>query len=97
VGNTPGASGGYRGRSTTYRGVTMSTLIVDVEGMTCQHCVKAVTAEVEGIPGVTEVSIALQAEGTSKVTVVADEAVLEEALKAAIDEAGYSMVGVQPS
>ena len=53
----------------------MSTVIVDVEGMTCQHCVKAVTAEVGGIPGVTEVSIALEAEGTSKVTVVADEAV----------------------
>ena len=55
----------------------MSTVIVDVEGMTCQHCVKAVTAEVGGIPGVTEVSIALEAEGTSKVTVMADEAVPE--------------------
>jgi copper chaperone len=75
----------------------MSTVIVDVEGMTCQHCVKAVTAEVEGIAGVTEVSIALEAEGTSQVTVVADEVVPEELLKAAIDEAGYTMVGVQPS
>ena len=75
----------------------MSAVIVDVEEMTCQHCVKAVTAEVGGIPGVTEVSIALEAEGTSKVTVVADEAVPEEALKAAIDEAGYSMIGVQYS
>ena len=75
----------------------MSTVIVDVEGMTCQHCVKAVTAEVEGIAGVTEVSIALEAEGTSQVTVVADEVVPEESLKAAIDEAGYTMVGVQPS
>jgi copper chaperone CopZ len=75
----------------------MSTVIVDVEGMTCQHCVKAVTAEVEGIAGVTEVRIALEAEGTSQVTVVADEAVPEELLEAAIDEAGYTMVGVQPS
>jgi len=75
----------------------MSTVIFDVEGMTCQHCVKAVTAEVEGIAGVTEVRIALEAEGTSQVTVVADEAVPEELLEAAIDEAGYTMVGVQPS
>ncbi len=28
----------------------MSTVIVDVEGMTCQHCVKAVTAEVGEFP-----------------------------------------------
>jgi hypothetical protein len=49
------------------------------------------------LPRVTEVSIALEAEGTSQVTVVSDVAVPEEALKAAIDEAGYSMVGVQHS
>jgi copper chaperone CopZ len=75
----------------------MSTVIVDVEGMTCQHCVKSVTAEVGGIPGVTEVSIALEAEGTSQVTVVSDAAVPEDALKVAIEEAGYTMVGVHHS
>jgi len=75
----------------------MSTVIVDVEGMTCQHCVKAVTAEVEGIPGVTEVSIALESEGTSHVSVTADAEVSPEALQTAIEEAGYTMVGAQSS
>ncbi len=42
-------------------------------------------------------SIALEAEGTSQVTVVADIAVPEDALKMAIEEAGYTMVGVQHS
>ena len=71
----------------------MCTVIVDVEGMTCQHCVTAVTSEVEEIPGVTEVSIAVEPEGTSRVTVTSDSYVSEEALKAAIEEAGYTMVG----
>ena len=75
----------------------MPTVIVDVEGMTCQHCVKSVTSEVEGIPGVTEVSIALEPEGTSHVTVTADAEVSPEALQAAIEEAGYTMVGAQSS
>lgn len=75
----------------------MPTVIVDVESMTCQHCVKAVTAEVEGIPGVTEVSIALESEGTSLVTVTAAAEVSPEALQTAIEEAGYTMVGAQSS
>ena len=75
----------------------MPTVIVDVEGMTCQHCVKSVTSEVEGIPGVTEVSIALESEGTSLVTVTADAEVSPEALQTAIEEAGYTMVGAQSS
>jgi copper chaperone len=78
-------------------GVAMSTVIVDVQGMTCQHCVNAVTSEVEGIPGVTEVSIALEPEGTSQVTVVAESDVSADSLQAAIEEAGYEMVGVQSS
>lgn len=75
----------------------MSTVIVDVEGMTCQHCVKAVTAELGGLEGVTEVSIALEPEGTSQVTVEADSEVPPGSLQAAIEEAGYTMVGVRPA
>ena len=75
----------------------MSTVVVDVQGMTCQHCVKAVTSEIEGIEGVTGVSIALEPEGTSQVTVEAESNVSADALKDAIVEAGYDMVGVQGS
>ena len=75
----------------------MSTVVVDVEGMTCQHCVKAVTSEIEGIEGVTGVSIALEPEGISQVTVEAESNVSADALKDAIAEAGYDMVGAQGS
>ena len=75
----------------------MSTVVVDVQGMTCKHCVKAVTSEIEGIEGVTGVSIALEPEGTSQVTVEAESNVSADALKDAIVEAGYDMVGVQGS
>ena len=75
----------------------MSTVVVEVQGMTCQHCVKAVTSEIEGIEGVTGVAIAREPEGTSQVTVESESAVSSDVLRDAIAEAGYDMVGVQGS
>ena len=75
----------------------MSTVVVEVQGMTCQHCVKAVTSEIEGIEGVTSVAIALEPEGTSQVTVESESAVSSDVLRDAIAEAGYDMVGAQGS
>ncbi len=71
----------------------MSTMVVDVEGMTCQHCVSSVTTEVGGLPGVTEVSVSLDPKGVSTVTVVADGDLSPEVVAIAIEEAGYTMVG----
>jgi len=67
----------------------MSTTVWTVQGMTCGHCVKAVTEEVSEIPGVTEVAVELES-GT--VTVTADSDPSAEAMKAAVDEAGYTLV-----
>lgn len=67
----------------------MSTQTVAVQGMTCGHCVKAVTEEVSAIPGVTDVAVDLVNGGTSTVTITAAEPVSDEAIAAAIDEAGY--------
>lgn len=69
----------------------MSTQTVAVQGMTCGHCVKAVTDEVSAIPGVTEVAVDLVNGGTSTVTITAAEPVSDEAIAAAIDEAGYTI------
>ncbi len=69
----------------------MSTQTVAVQGMTCGHCVKAVTDEVSAIPGVTDVAVDLVNGGTSTVTITADEPVSDEAVAAAIDEAGYTI------
>ncbi len=67
----------------------MSTQIYAVDGMTCGHCVQSVTKEVGAVPGVTGVSVDLEAK---TVTVVGD-GVDDAAVRAAVDEAGYSVVG----
>ncbi len=64
-----------------------------VDGMTCEHCVKAVTTELTAIDGVTQVAIDLTAGGTSSVSVVSDRPLPHEAVAAAIDEAGYVLAG----
>ena len=69
----------------------MSTQTVAVQGMTCGHCVKAVTEEVSAIPGVTDVAVDLVNGGTSTVTITAAEPVSDEDIAAAIDEAGYTI------
>ena len=66
----------------------MSTQTFPVTGMTCGHCVGAVTAELEQIPGVTAVNIELVRGGSSSVTVASDAPLAQEQVAAALDEAG---------
>jgi copper chaperone len=70
---------------------TVNTL--KVTGMTCAHCVSAVTAELTALPGVTAVEIDLQAGGVTPVTVTSDAELDPSAVAAAIDEAGYELAG----
>jgi len=62
-----------------------------VEGMSCQHCVMAVSNALFGIEGVENVQIRLD----SKAVFVQGENLSEEALRDAIDEAGYDVVEVE--
>ena len=72
----------------------MATTTYAVTGMTCEHCVQAVTEELSELDGVTEVSVALAAGGDSKVSVTSDAPLSEQAVAAALDEAGdYQLVG----
>ncbi|KAB1904899.1 MULTISPECIES: heavy-metal-associated domain-containing protein [unclassified Micromonospora] len=59
-----------------------------VTGMTCEHCVRAVTEELSALPGVEEVRIDLAA-GTATVTSAAPLRV--DSVRAAVDEAGYEL------
>lgn len=68
---------------------TTSTRTIAVAGMTCDHCVRAVTAEVSKISGVERVDVDL---ASGAVTVVSAEPVGLDVLAAAIDEAGYEVV-----
>ena len=47
----------------------MMTATYQVTGMTCEHCVSAVTSELKSLEGVSDVQIALVAGGESPVTV----------------------------
>ena len=68
----------------------MSTATYTVTGMTCSHCVNAVTEEVSGLPGVTDVRVDLPSGG---VTVTSDAPLDDDAVRAAVEEAGYEVAG----
>ncbi len=68
------------------------TSTYDVTGMTCGHCVQSVTTELSALPGVKDVAVELDAGATSQVTVVSDEPLDRDAVRGAVDEAGYTLV-----
>jgi copper chaperone len=63
-----------------------------VEGMTCSHCVASVTEEVSALAGVDSVSVELHAGGASKIMVVSSMPIDADFIRAAVTEAGYSLV-----
>jgi copper chaperone len=67
-----------------------------VTGMTCGHCEAAVRDEVSRLGGITAVEVDLVPGGVSAVTVTSDAPPDEAALRAAVDEAGYELVGGGP-
>ena len=68
---------------------TTSTYLVD--GMTCGHCVSAVTAEIMALSSVVTVDVALVPEAVSTVTVVSEAPLGRAAVAEAIAEAGYGL------
>ena len=66
----------------------MSTATYTVVGMTCGHCVSAVTGELTALEGVDSVQVDL---GTGAVTVISEAPLDEQAVRAAVDEAGYEL------
>ncbi|MEV0729424.1 MULTISPECIES: cation transporter [Polymorphospora] len=61
-----------------------------VAGMTCGHCVQAVTAELTALPGVSDVRVELP---TGTVSVTSDAPLALDTVRAAVDEAGYELAG----
>jgi copper chaperone CopZ len=66
----------------------VSTQTFPVTGMTCGHCVSAVSSEIGEVAGVTDVTIDLVSGGTSFVTVASESSVSEADVASALDEAG---------
>jgi copper chaperone len=66
----------------------MNTQTFPVTGLTCGHCVGAITSELSVLAGVTDVQIDLVVEGTSTVKVTADQELTDDEVAIALDEAG---------
>ncbi|MFE7105678.1 heavy-metal-associated domain-containing protein [Streptomyces sp. NPDC057575] len=66
------------------------TTVYQVSGMTCGHCEGSISAEVSRIEGVTSVKAVA---ATGQVTVVSEAPLSDDAVRAAVDEAGYELVG----
>jgi copper chaperone CopZ len=63
------------------------SITYSVQGVSCGHCRSAITNEVSPLPGVESVEIDLDA----KTVTVTGEPLDEQAIIAAIDEAGYEV------
>jgi copper chaperone len=71
----------------------MSTITkVSIDGMTCGHCVAAVTEELTAIEGVQDVAIELNKGGISTATVQSTGRLDPEQIGEAVAEAGYLVV-----
>jgi copper chaperone CopZ len=68
----------------------MMKTVLKIEGMSCDHCVKHVKEALEGTAGVSSAAVSLK-DGRAEVEHGAEATA--EALKAAVIEAGYEVVG----
>ncbi|MDX3711079.1 heavy-metal-associated domain-containing protein [Streptomyces europaeiscabiei] len=66
------------------------TAVYKVSGMSCGHCEGAVSGEITELGGVSSVKAVAS---TGEVTVVSAAPLDEEAVRAAVDEAGFELVG----
>lgn len=67
----------------------MTTTTYTVSGMTCGHCVNSVSTEIGKLTGVSNVRVDL---ATGVVTVESEQPLDDDAVVAAVDEAGYEVV-----
>jgi copper ion binding protein len=64
------------------------TATYTVVGMSCSHCVAAVTNEVSEVPGVVDVDVDL---GSGRLTVTSDRPLTDAEVAEAVGEAGYEV------
>lgn len=68
-----------------------TTATYTVTGMTCGHCESAVREEVGAVPGVVAVDVSAST-GRLAVQIADDATVSDDAVREAVDEAGYTAV-----
>ncbi len=65
---------------------------IRIEGMSCGHCTARVAKALESLEGITSVSVDLES-GTA--VVEAADAVTDEAIIEAVDDAGYDVLRIE--
>ena len=65
---------------------------LSIEGMMCEHCVQHVTRALEGLPKAADVSVDLAAK---KAFLSVPDTVTDDAIKAAVADAGYEVTGIK--
>ena len=74
----------------------MTSATYRVTGMTCEHCVRAVSGELRALDDVSDVTIDLVPGGACVVTVTSDGPLPRQAVADALDEAGdYRLAGAE--
>jgi len=68
-----------------------ATVTLPVVGMTCGHCVQAVSQELTALDGVQDVAVELVPDGTTLVTVTSAAPLDDAVVRAAIDGVGYDV------
>jgi copper chaperone len=72
----------------------MTSVTYRVTGMTCEHCVRAVSSELGALDGVSDVTAVLVPGGASAVTVTSNGPLARQVVADALDEAGgYQLAG----
>lgn len=65
--------------------------IINIDGMSCGHCVKSVTTALNKINGVQVLSVSLEKKNAE---IEADEKVTDQMLINAVTEAGYDVIDI---
>lgn len=64
---------------------------INIEGMSCEHCVKHVENALKEIDGIVDVNVDLKG---NKAVIEFDSEILDSQIKEAIDDAGYDVVSI---
>ena len=70
--------------------MSVSTRSIAVTGMSCDHCARAIRAEISKLPGVTGIDVDVAA---NTVRISGDPLPSDASLREAVEEAGYGFSG----
>jgi copper chaperone len=90
IAHSPGLPRVVRGQAAEGETVGVTSATYEVKGMTCDHCVRAVSNEIGELPGVSDVKVDL---AKGEVEVTSEEPLARDVVAAAVDEAGFELVG----